>query len=395
MDREGHRSYGLSALYEERRQTGDTLIYTYLSSLLCPGQIILTTHPLIRIVKNKRYFCPLYPPYPTKVIAMNKILTQDEINILLCGLSSGKIEAESDIKIDDSSVVRFDFVNQDYVIRGHMPTLEIINDRYAQLCTNALSSTVHKRVELNPVSIDMTRFEDFMYSLPVPTSINIFKMKPLRGMAIMTIDSRLAFAMVENFFGSSSSQPKIEDRKFTQIEQAIVSRVIKIALDNLEEAWRPVYEVSLKLIRSETNPRLTSIVPPNDIVVVITFGVTLENAIGSLVICLPYSTIKPIHSKLHANFQIERMDTDRTWISRLKKRVLEIPVEFVVYYGRSKITSRQLSKLREGDIILLDTNIDALLEAEVEGVLKYYGTCVTVKGNNAFQIIHEKQIQYT
>ncbi|AGW13705.1 flagellar motor switch protein FliM [Megalodesulfovibrio gigas] len=326
---------------------------------------------------------------------MSKILAQDEVDILLRGLSGGEIEVESDVVEDDSGIVPFDLANQDRIIRGRMPVLEIVNDRFARLCTNALSNSVRKRVELNPISIDMTKFGDFMRSLPVPTSINIFKMEPLRGNAIMVVDSRLVFALVENFFGGAGSQPKIEGREFTRIEQAIIERVIKIALENMEESWRPVHEVHLELIRSEINPQFAAIVPPSDVVVVITFEVELENAIGSMVMCLPYATVEPIRSKLHASFQTERLEIDHAWVARLKERLLETQVEMVVRFGRSKLTGRQLLNLDIGDIIMLDTDTDDLLEGEVEGVLKYHGICGTVKANKAFQIITEEEMRTT
>ncbi len=326
---------------------------------------------------------------------MSKILAQDEVDALLRGLSGGEIETEGEVAEDDSGIVSFDLANQDRIIRGRMPVLEIVNDRFARLCTNALSNSVRKRVELNPISIDMTKFGDFMRSLPVPTSINIFKMEPLRGNAIIVVDSRLVFALVENFFGGSGSQPKIEGREFTRIEQAIVDRVIKLALDNMEESWRPVHEVNLELVRSEINPQFAAIVPPSDVVVVITFEVELENAIGSLVVCLPYATIEPIRSKLHASFQTERLEIDHAWVSRLKERLLETPVEMVIRFGRTKISGRQLMYLKEGDILLLDTDTDDLMEAEVEGIRKFWGICGTVKGSQAFQVIKEEEPRYT
>lgn len=326
---------------------------------------------------------------------MSKILAQDEVDALLRGLSGGEIETEGEVAEDDSGIVPFDLANQDRIIRGRMPVLEIVNDRFARLCTNALSNSVRKRVELNPISIDMTKFGDFMRSLPVPTSINIFKMEPLRGNAIIVVDSRLVFALVENFFGGSGSQPKIEGREFTRIEQAIVDRVIKLALDNMEESWRPVHEVNLELVRSEINPQFAAIVPPSDVVVVITFEVELENAIGSLVVCLPYATIEPIRSKLHASFQTERLEIDHAWVSRLKERLMETPVEMIIRFGRTKISGRQLMYLKEGDILLLDTDTDDLMEAEVEGIRKFWGICGTVKGNQAFQVIKEEEPRYT
>lgn len=326
---------------------------------------------------------------------MNKILAQDEVDALLRGLSGGDIESEGDEPMDDSGIVPFDLANQDRIIRGRMPVLEIVNDRFSRLCTNALSNSLRKRVELNPLSIDMTKFGDFMRSLPVPTSINIFKMEPLRGNAIIVVDARLVFALVEAFFGGQGSQPKIEGREFTRIEQAIVDRVIKIVLANMEESWRPVHDISMELVRSEINPQFAAIVPPSDVVVVITFEVELETAIGSLTMCLPYATIEPIRSKLHASFQTERLEVDHVWVSRLKERLLETPVELKVHFGDAKLTGNQLMKLKVGDVILLDTDTDELLEVTMAGVTKFWGVSGTVKGNMAIQIIREEDPKYT
>ena len=323
---------------------------------------------------------------------MNKILAQDEVDALLRGLSGGEIEAETHVA-DDSGIVAFDLANQDRIIRGRMPVLEIINDRFSRLCTNALSNSVRKRVELNPISIDMAKFGDFIRSLPVPTSINIFKMEPLRGNAMLIVDARLVFALVENFFGGQGSQPKIEGREFTRIEQAIVDKVVKVVLAKMEEAWQPVHEVSLELIRSEINPQFAAIVPPSDVVVVITFEVELETAIGSFVLCLPYATIEPIRSKLHASFQTERLEVDHAWVARLKERLLETPVEMKVRFGETSITGNQLLRLKTGDVILLDTDTDDLLEVTVAGVIKYWAVPGTMKGNKAIQMIKEEEVK--
>lgn len=326
---------------------------------------------------------------------MNKVLAQDEVDALLKGIGIGDVETEQDTPVDESGVVAFDLANQDRIIRGRMPVLEIVNDRFARLCTNALSNVVRKRVELNPISIDMTKFGEFMRSLPVPTSINIFKMDPLRGNAIMIVDSRLVFALVESVFGGAGSQPKIEGREFTRIEQAVVDKVVKIALDNMEESWRPVHDVKLELVRSEINPQFAAIVPPSDVVVVITFEVELDTSIGSMIICLPYATIEPIRSKLHASFQTERLEVDHAWVARLKERLLETPVELKVHFGDTTITGNQLMRMQVGDVLVLDTDVEDLLTCTVAGVKKYQGIAGTVKAMKSFQIIKENEPQYT
>ncbi len=326
---------------------------------------------------------------------MNKVLAQDEVDALLRGLSGGEIESENDIPDDDTGIVPFDLANQDRIIRGRMPVLEIVNDRFARLCTNALSNAIRKRVELNPISIDMAKFGEFIRSLPVPTSINIFKMDPLRGNAIIVVDSRLVFALVENVFGGAGSQPKVEGREFTRIEQAVVDKIIKISLESMEESWRPVHDVKLDLVRSEINPQFAAIVPPSDVVVVITFEVELDTSLGSMVICLPYATIEPIRSKLHASFQTERLEIDHAWVSRLKERLMETPVECKIHFGNTQITGNQLLRMQVGDVLVLDTDVEDLLPCTIAGVTKYYGLGCTVKATRGFQIIKEIEPQYT
>jgi flagellar motor switch protein FliM len=172
----------------------------------------------------------------TQECGMNKILEQDEVDALLRGLSGGEIDSSTDETVDDSGILPFDLANQNRIIRGRMPVFEIINDRFSRLYTNSLTNIVRKRVEVNPISVDMFKFGDFMRSLPVPTSINIFKMDPLRGNAIIIVDARLVFALVESFFGGQGSRPKIEGREFTRIEQTVVGRVIKLTLEKMEES---------------------------------------------------------------------------------------------------------------------------------------------------------------
>jgi flagellar motor switch protein FliM len=325
---------------------------------------------------------------------MSKILNQDEVDALLRGISGGEIETEEEVAADTKGFVAFDLANQDRIIRGRMPVLEIINDRFSRLCTSALANTMRKRVDVNPISIDMSKFGDFMRSLPVPTSINIFKIDPLRGNALLVVDTRLVFSLVENFFGGAGSQPKIEGRDFTPIEQSIIVKVVKIILANLEDAWRPVHEVSIELLRSEINPQFATIVPPSDVVVVISFEVELENALGSMVLALPYATIEPIRSKLYAAFQTERLEIDHAWISRFRDRLMETPVDLNVTFGTTQITGRQLLDMKVGDILMLDQDEDDMLSGRIHGILKFFGLPGFVKGNKAFKIIKEQELNY-
>jgi len=325
---------------------------------------------------------------------VNKILSQDEVDSLLRGLSGGEIEAETAVIEDDSGIISFDLANQDRIIRGRMPVLEIVNDRFARLASSALANSMRKKVDVNPVSIDMSKFGDFMRSLPVPTSINIFKMEPLRGNAILVVDTRLVFALVENFFGGYGTQPKIEGRDFTPIEQSVIERVVKVLLSTMEQSWTPVHDVHIELLRTEINPQFAGIVPPSDVVIVISLEVELENAIGSLLFCLPYSTIEPIRSKLYAAFQSERLEVDHAWLSRFKERLLDIPVEMVVPLGHTSLTGRQLLNLDVGNVLLLDTDTEQSLKMTVHGVEKFMCLPGYIKANRAVQVVKETEVRY-
>lgn len=325
---------------------------------------------------------------------MSKILNQDEVDALLRGISGGEIETEEEPVESADGIVPFDLVNQDRIIRARMPVLEIINDWFSRLMAGALGNTMRKRIDVNPMSIEMSKFGDFMRSLPVPTSINIFKLEPLRGNALLVVDTRLVFSLVENFFGGVGSHPKIEGRDFTPIEQSVIAKVVKIILSNLEDAWRPVHEIAIELLRSEINPQFATIVPPSDVVVVISFEVELENAMGTMVLALPYATIEPIRAKLYAAFQTERLEIDQVWVSRFRDRLMETPVDMDITLGTTRLTGRQLLNLKVGDVVLLDQDEDDLLTARVQGVLKFQGEPGLVKGNKAFKVIREQELNY-
>ena len=325
---------------------------------------------------------------------MSKILNQDEVDALLRGISGGEIETEEEPVESADGIVPFDLVNQDRIIRARMPVLEIINDRFSRLMAGALGNTMRKRIDVNPMSIEMSKFGDFIRSLPVPTSINIFKLEPLRGNALLVVDTRLVFSLVENFFGGVGSHPKIEGRDFTPIEQSVIAKVVKIILSNLEDAWRPVHEIAIELLRSEINPQFATIVPPSDVVVVISFEVELENAMGTMVLALPYATIEPIRAKLYAAFQTERLEIDQVWVSRFRDRLMETPVDMDITLGTTRLTGRQLLNLKVGDVVLLDQDEDDLLTARVQGVLKFQGEPGLVKGNKAFKVIREQELNY-
>lgn len=319
---------------------------------------------------------------------MTKVLSQDEVDSLLRGMSDGEIEVETDVGIDDSGVIPYDLTNQDRIIRGRMPTLEIINDRFARLFRTTLSATMRKVVDVSTTSVDMIKFGEFMRSLPVPTSLHIFKMEPLRGHAILVIESKLVFNLVETFFGGNlQTEMKIEGRDFTPIENRLTRRVVLLILEDMEKAWGPVYQIKTEYARTEINPQFASIVPPTDVVVVIKFELEMDQAAGNITMCFPYSTIEPIRQKLYAGFQSDQLEVDHVWMERFRAQLKEAAVDIRVILGTTQIRPRELLTLRVGDVIQLDQDVTDPLAAQVQGVKKFTGIPGLWRGNKAFQVL--------
>jgi flagellar motor switch protein FliM len=318
---------------------------------------------------------------------MSQVLSQEEVDALLRGVTDGEIETEVEYVPDESGIVPYDLTSQERIIRGRMPTLDIINQRFSRLFRNSLSSALRKVLDISAVSTDTVKFGEFVKSLPVPASLHIFKIEPLRGFALLVAESKLVFALVDTFFGGTGeAKMKIEGRDFTTIEQRMIKKVILMVLEDLESAWKPVHNVKMTFVRSEVNPQFAAIVPPTDVVVVIMFEVELDAISGTLTVCLPYSTIEPIIGKLRAGFQSDQLEVDQAWIRRLRDRLAEASVDVVVELGKATMLSRDFLSLVPGDVIGLTTDVDDELKVLVEGIDKFRGHPGVVKGNRAVQV---------
>jgi flagellar motor switch protein FliM len=318
---------------------------------------------------------------------MSQILSQEEVDALLRGVSDGEIETEADELGDDSGVVPYDLTSQERIIRGRMPTLDIINQRFSRLFRNSLSAALRKVLDVSAVSTDTVKFGEFIKSLPVPASLHIFRISPLRGFALLVAESKMVFALVDSFFGGSGeAKMKIEGRDFTAIEQKVIKKVVLMMLQDLEKAWKPIHNVEMTFVRSEVNPQFAAIVPPTDVVVVILFEVEMDQISGTLTVCLPYSTIEPIIGKLKAGFQSDQMEVDLTWVRRLRERLDAAEVDVKVKLGETTITSREFVQLKEGTILQLDTDVSDELSVFVSGVEKFRGYPGVVRGNKALKI---------
>ncbi|MEA3223923.1 MAG: flagellar motor switch protein FliM [Thermodesulfobacteriota bacterium] len=320
---------------------------------------------------------------------MSQILSQDEVDALLKSVAGG--EVDTDVSVDGGAkgeINSYDFTAQDKIVRGRMPTLEVINDRFARFFRNALSTMLRRMVNVTPVSLDMLKFSDFMRSLPVPSGIHIIRVEPLRGNALVVLETKLVFALVDCFFGGrGTSGIKVEGREFTAIEQKILHKVVDAVIKEWANAWRPVHDIRFSYVRGEMNPQFAGIIPNEDILITIQFEVEMEETTGNMVLCMPYMILEPLREKLYATFQTEeKVDVDTDWLSRLKEELLKVYADLVVELGSTRVTGRDLALLKAGDVILLDKDVDDLLLVKVQSIPKFYAKLGKVGETMAVQM---------
>ncbi|HEX4896527.1 MAG TPA: flagellar motor switch protein FliM [Solimonas sp.] len=317
-------------------------------------------------------------------MAVSDLLSQDEIDALLHGVDSGKVETGAPT-VAKGEARSFDFATQERIVRGRMPTLEMINERFARLFRISLFNMLRRTPELTVVGIETSKFGEYTHSLFVPTSLNLVRIKPLRGTALFVFEPRLVFSVVENFFGGDGRiQTKIEGREFTPTEMRVIQLLLKQAFADLQEAWSPVLPVEFEYMNSEVNPHFANIVSPSEIVVVSSFKIELEGGGGHLHVTLPYSMIEPIRDLLDAGIQSDRGDRDERWGIALREQVQDTMVEIGSELVHTSMSLQQLMQLKPGDVI--PVSLPKTLELCVENLPLFRGSFGIANGNNAIRI---------
>ncbi|MFY9268935.1 MAG: flagellar motor switch protein FliM [Candidatus Manganitrophaceae bacterium] len=316
-----------------------------------------------------------------------KILSQDEVDALLKGLGGGKVDVQQPAQ-PVSGIRSYDLTTQDRIIRGRMPSLEIINERFGRFFQVSVSSTLRREVEFTPVSVEIVKFGEFMRKIPLPSSISVVKMDPLRGYVLLVIDSAVIYRWIDLLFGGSGqTHVKIEGRDFTQIEQRVIRKIVDLLLQDLQKAWTPVIPVKITLARSEINPQFAMIVAPTEVAVIACFKLEMDGQGKEIFLCLPYPTIEPVREKLYGGFQSDQLEVDRQWTERFKDQLTGTFVSVGIELGAAMLTVREVINLAVGDVITLDRGTDDFLEMAVEGSPKFYGRPGVHHGNRAFQVV--------
>ncbi|GLX77616.1 flagellar motor switch protein FliM [Thalassotalea insulae] len=296
---------------------------------------------------------------------MSDLLSQDEIDALLHGVDEVEEEEVQEDQVQAEGTSDYDFSSQDRIVRGRMPTLEMVNERFARHMRISLFNMMRRTAEVSINGIQMIKFGEYVHTLFVPTSLNMVRFRPLKGTGLITMEARLVFILVDNFFGGDGRyHAKIEGREFTPTERRIIQMLLKLIFEDYKEAWSPVMDVSFEYLDSEVNPSMANIVSPTEVVVISSFHIELDGGGGDFHVALPYSMLEPIRELLDAGVQSDKEDTDMRWSKALRDEILDVPVELSTKFLEVDLPLSKIMELEAGDIIPIEMpeHITVLIE---------------------------------
>jgi flagellar motor switch protein FliM len=304
-----------------------------------------------------------------------QILSQDEVDALLQGITgeSQKLEQE---EVSSIGVRDYDLSSQERIVRGRMPTMEVINERFARNIRIGLFNFIRKSPEVAIGGIKVQKFSAFLREIVVPTNFNIMTVKPLRGSGLIVCDPSLVFAVIDSLFGGVGKyHTRIEGRDFSPTEVRVITRLVEVISAEWKKAWMGIYPIELEYQRSEMQPQFANIATPSEIVVATSFTLEIGETSGTVHFCIPYSTLEPIRDVLYSTIQGDAVEPDRRWINLLSHQIQSAEVELTAELGRAPATVEQLLSFKPGDFVELDLN--PLIQAKIDGVPVFdchYGT---------------------
>jgi len=316
-------------------------------------------------------------------MAVQDLLSQDEIDALLHGVDDGLVQTDN--ATEPGGAKSYDLTSQDRIVRGRMPTLEMINERFARYTRISMFNMLRRSADVAVGGVQVMKFGEYVHSLYVPTSLNLVKIKPLRGTGLFILDAKLVFKLVDNFFGGDGRHAKIEGREFTPTELRVVRMVLEQAFIDLKEAWQAIMEVNFEYINSEVNPAMANIVGPSEAVVVSTFHIELDGGGGDLHVTMPYSMIEPVREMLDAGFQSDLDDQDERWVNALRQDLLDVAVPIGATVARRQLRLRDILHMQPGDVIPVELPEEMVMRAN--GVPAFKVKMGSHRGNLALQVI--------
>ncbi len=324
---------------------------------------------------------------------MSDFLSQDEVDSLLDGVTGETKETTAAPEAQPGEVRPYNFAAPDRIVRGRMPTLEIINERFTRLFRIGIYNFVRRTPEISIGPVRAMKYSEFIRNLLVPTNFNIVHAKPLRGHSLFIFDPNLVFLMVDNMFGGDGRfHTRVEGREFSQTESRIIQKLLAVAFAAYGKAWETVHPIKLEFVRSEINPQFLNVASANDIVVVTTFDIDFGGNGGALHICLPYAMLEPIKDLLCSPMQDqnESLSVDQRWMQLLSKQVQSANIELVATLGHAEVTLDQVLKMRSGDIIPLE--VGESITAAVNGIPMM--ECKYGSFNNQYALMVDKMLAH-
>ncbi|WP_300649408.1 flagellar motor switch protein FliM, partial [Hydrogenophaga sp.] len=295
-----------------------------------------------------------------------QILSQDEVDALLQGITgeSQKLEAED---VPQGGIRNYDISSQERIVRGRMPTMEIISERFARNIRIGLFNMIRKSPEVSIGGIKVQKYSAFLREIVVPTNFNIVSVKPLRGSGLIVCDPTLVFAVIDALFGGAGKfHTRIEGRDFSPTEQRIITRLVDVIIAEYKKAWHGIYPLELEYQRSEMQPQFANIATPSEIMVATSFTLEIGDSTGTIHFCIPYSTLEPIRDVLYSTMQGDSAEPDRRWVNLMKEQIQSAEVELVAELATAPATVEQLLSFKAGDFIELD--LQPGIQAKISGV---------------------------
>lgn len=320
-------------------------------------------------------------------MSVKDLLSQDEIDALLHGVDDDEEDSQDEVVEDADGIRPYDLASHERIVRGRMPTLEMINERFARSVRTTLFNLLRRAADVTVGGVQVMKYGDYIHTLYVPTSMNMMRVSPLRGTGLLIMDAKLVFKLVDNFFGGDGRHAKIEGREFTPTETRLVFKTVNQFFENLKDAWSPVMELDFEHAGHEVNPAMANAVSLAEVVVVSTFQVDLEGGSGEFHITLPYAMLEPVRDILVSGFQNSDDEGDERWEHALDKDIRQASVDLGVRIAERDMTLRDVMELQVNDVIPVD--IPATFELKANRVPVYSCKLGVSRGRLAVQILEQ------
>lgn len=315
-------------------------------------------------------------------------LSQEEVDALLRGVN-GETDEPAQETAEPGGVRSYNMATQERIVRGRMPTMELINERFARYLRIGLFNYMHRNVEVSVGPIKVEKYAEFVRNLVVPTNLNLVLAKPLRGTGLVVFNPTLVFVVIDNMFGGDGRfHTRVEGRDFTPTEQRIIHGLLNVVFNEYCKAWQPVFHLDMEYVRSEMNSQFANIATPSEIVVATAFTLEMGDVQAEMHICFPYSMLEPIRDLLYSTMQSDHLTQDKRWVTMLSEELQGADVELVCKLGSTEATLRDIVNMRVGDVIPI--NVPPLLEAEIDGVPVL--ECRSGARNHQYAIMIERMI---